>query len=303
METLKKKSQINKKSDTPPESGKVSKKNRKSAERPRPVVETEDIAGGPPEFALPSRLELYDNKRGAAPKKREASAERESEKVHTPLAALFARIRASQQDALLGYIPPTLFLALCLCTLGLYPYVWLWSNASGFVKIGGARIRENALRRFAAMGFCVQLLAAAAVFMYLWSRIAGSEAAHRYAYFVLLAYLLLYLFLVLPLRCFHFFELRWNIRNAVIEWDSYAIMIGRTMTSWTKLFLGGSAYIQWHINRLIGLGMPGFADADELADLTITELIDRYIRRPAPPERGAPKEPEQAERGAEDEDV
>ena len=55
-------------------------------------------------------------------------------------------------------------------------------------------------------------------------------------------------------------------------------MINRSITSWFKLFLLGSIYIQHHINRLMGLGMPGFADVSEIEhDASLMDIIDDYI--------------------------
>ena len=39
------------------------------------------------------------------------------------------------------------------------------------------------------------------------------------------------------------------------EWDPEERMAPRTIGSWLGLFLGGTAYLQHHINRLIALGM------------------------------------------------
>jgi hypothetical protein len=106
----------------------------------------------------------------------------------------------------------------------------------------------------------------------------GSAQARDAVIITALAYGVLQVLIVLPLKCFHYFNLRWIVRSAVISWDEDGVMIERTITSWLKLFLFGSAYIQYHINRLIGLGLPSFADADEIEpDKSIGELIDDYI--------------------------
>jgi hypothetical protein len=98
------------------------------------------------------------------------------------------------------------------------------------------------------------------------------------AYGVVFALVSLYLSVIFPMRCFNYFRFRWALRSAVIKWDNEGVMVGRAMPSWVGLFLFGSAYIQYHINRLMGLGMPGFADASEIeSDATLGELIGGYV--------------------------
>jgi hypothetical protein len=88
----------------------------------------------------------------------------------------------------------------------------------------------------------------------------------------------LYVIVVFPMRCFNYFTFRWTLRSAVITWDKEGVMVGRAMPSWIKLILFGSAYIQYHINRLMGLGMPGFADVSEIEmDISWGEMLDNYV--------------------------
>ena len=91
-------------------------------------------------------------------------------------------------------------------------------------------------------------------------------------------YASVYLLIIFPMRCFNYFCVRWAIRAAVIDWDREGVMVGRSVTSWFKLFLLGSVYLQYHINRLMGLGMPGFADVSEIEpDATLRERINDYV--------------------------
>jgi hypothetical protein len=188
------------------------------------------------------------------------------------------RIRESHEATVLGYIPTRLYAGMSLVTFGLYPYIWLWGNAKAFVKIGGDRVSGRSVTLFAVIGFLVQLLLPIDAVMYAAWWFIGSAQARDAVIITALAYGALQASIVLPLKCFHYFNLRWVLRSAVISWDQDGVMIERTITSWFKLFLFGSAYIQYHINRLIGLGMPSFAGADEIEpDKSIGEMIDDYI--------------------------
>jgi hypothetical protein len=188
------------------------------------------------------------------------------------------RMRAAQEARVLGYIPMSLYIALCLATFGLYPYVWVWENVNAFLKVGGERIPDKSLRRFAVLGFAVQTLFPLGILLAIAAFFTGFPGIAVYAHMAFAAFVSLYAVFVLPLRCFHHFGLRWNIRGAVVAWDQEGVMIGRTMTSWAKLFFFGSAYIQHHINRLMGLGMPGFADPAEIGPtVSLTEWIADYV--------------------------
>jgi hypothetical protein len=179
---------------------------------------------------------------------------------------------------LLGYIPIKLFIGLCAITLGLYPYTWMWENVYAFNKVGGHRINGNSIKRLAVFGFLAQLSILAAAASYLACRSAGVDAALDPLTITALSCVILDFLLIFPMKCFNYFVIRWAIRSAVIEWDREGVMVGRTMTSWLKLFLFGSAYIQYHVNRLMGLGMAGFADVSEIElDVSIGEFIDDYV--------------------------
>ncbi|MDR1915807.1 MAG: hypothetical protein LBQ58_04445 [Synergistaceae bacterium] len=188
------------------------------------------------------------------------------------------RIKESHEAIVLGYIPTRLYVGMSLVTFGLYPYSWMWDNARAFVKIGGDRIRVASIRHLALVGFCVQLLLPVIAVFCCVGWFTGSAQVYLANLFGALMFGVLQIFIILPLKCSLYFRLRWMLRNAVISWDRDGLMIERTVTSWLKLFFLGSIYIQYHINRLIGLGMPGFADADEIEmDRTLGELIDDYI--------------------------
>jgi hypothetical protein len=188
-------------------------------------------------------------------------------------------VKKAQEAALMGYIPMGIFICVSLISMGLYPYIWAWGNVYAFMKVCGERPREAALRRFAVAGFCVQLLVPITAGALLWGTATDSPQAHELAMRTSAIFAAAYIFIVGPIRCSCFFDLRWSLRGAVAAWDLNSIMIDRTMTSWAKLFFLGSVYIQYHINRLMGLGMPGFADPEEITpDFFLTEWVRDYIR-------------------------
>jgi hypothetical protein len=202
----------------------------------------------------------------------------------------FSGIRLPVGAETLGYLPIELFATLLVVTLGLYPYIWLWSNANVLVKFCGGRVRAGYLKRFTAIGLCVQLLLPSALISYALWYFVGYQQFHTLAIELSAGYIASYALLVFPQRCYYYFDLRWNMRNAVSSWDSNALMIDRTLMSWFKLFVFGSGYIQLHTNRLIGLGMPGLASQDEiLPDFSISKWLREYvlIRRPAAVETAA----------------
>ncbi|MDR1138108.1 MAG: hypothetical protein LBK91_07275 [Synergistaceae bacterium] len=243
----------------------------------RPNGPDADSASG--DFILPARRARYSKKRVSVttrlwsvfPFKHAVSA-------GAKLRARLCRIRESRAAALLGYIPTKLFIGLCVITLGLYPYTWLWNNVYAFNKVGGQRIDDNSIKRLAVVGFIVQMSILATAASYIAWRVTGMDIIYKPVIIAASSCAVLYSALVFPMKCFNYFAIRWAIRSAVIEWDREGVMIGRTMTSWLKLFLFGSAYIQCHINRLMGLGMAGFADVSEIElDASIGELIDDYV--------------------------
>ena len=199
---------------------------------------------------------------------------------------LFARFSGSlritdetRMSVLLGYIPSKLFLGLCVITCGLYPYIWMWDNAYAFNKLGEHRINEESLKRLAVLGLITQLFVPFSAGAWMVWKATGSALASEVFKTAVFVFLPLYFFIVFPMRCFNYFCVRWALRGAVIEWDSEGVMVNRSITSWLKLFLLGSIYIQYHINRLMGLGMPGFADPSEIeSDASLFEIIDDYVK-------------------------
>lgn len=187
-------------------------------------------------------------------------------------------VRPPDRENLLGYIPISIFAGLSVFTLGLYPYVWFAGNVPAFISLSLERIEERSLRHYVVMGFFVQSLLFAAIAMALWGALADSPLHHEYALRFAFFYLSLSLLVLLPIRSFLYFGLRWNLRRAVAAWDRNHIMVPRTIPSWWKLFLFGSLYLQHHINRMIGLGMPGFADAEDLREpLPFLEWLGGYL--------------------------
>jgi hypothetical protein len=231
------------------------------------------------DFVLPARREIYGKKRvNISRRLRAITPVVYIVLLYSKFCERMRRIRESRASAVLGYIPIKLFIGLSLITFGLYPYTWIWGNVYAFIAVGGKRIDENSIKRLVVAGFCVQALLPAAAVSYLAYRFIGAEAAYGLSVRLSELFVFLYFFLVFPMKCFNYFILRWTLRNAVIGWDRDSVMIGRTMTSWLKLFVMGSLYIQYHINRLMGLGMPGFADASEIEmDVSIAELIDNLV--------------------------
>ena len=187
-------------------------------------------------------------------------------------------MRETRASALLGYIPSKLFMGLCLITCGLYPYIWMWDNTYAFNKVGDRRINEESVKRLAVLGFIVQLLVPFSAGAWIVWKATGLAIVSEVFQTAVFVFLSLYFIVIFPMRCFNYFCVRWALRSAVIGWDREGVMVNRSMTSWLKLFLLGSIYIQYHINRLMGLGMPGFADPSEIErDSSLIEIIDDYV--------------------------
>jgi hypothetical protein len=236
------------------------------------------------ERAFPSRTERFGRARRERKPKRRA---------FRFIFSLRARIRARRaakgraiKSALLGYVPAELFVGLCVVTAGMYPYVWMRNLARAFNKIGSRGIDEAAAMAMAVTGFAVQALVPASLAAFAAWRASGAPLAWALCVDMALAYAFLYVSLVFPMRCFNYFSVRWALRRAVAEWDSEGVLAGRAAPSRLMLFLFGSVYIQLHVNRLMGLGMPGFADASEITpDAPLTKRIADFIAR----ENGAPE--------------
>ncbi|MDR1965791.1 MAG: hypothetical protein LBQ36_03700 [Synergistaceae bacterium] len=266
---------INKKYERFSDVHKISTKYRKRSRSYRPKKPDTDSG----DFALPARREIYGKKHITVSNSlRSVPGAVYAILVYSKFRERMRRIRESNASAVLGYVPMKLFIGISLLTFGLYPYAWLWGNAYAFIKVCGDRVSDISVKRLAAVGFCVQALLPAAVMSYAAGRLTGSEQALILSSRASFALAASYVLLVMPMKCSNYFRLRWALRSAVISWDSEGVMVGRTMTSWLKLFFFGAAYIQYHINRLMGLGMPGFADVSEIEmDISIAELIDNYV--------------------------
>lgn len=171
-------------------------------------------------------------------------------------------------------------MGLSFATIGLYPYVWLWEHLGAFGRIGGDAKGDRSIRRFAAVGFFTQSLLVASVFLLIVASMLGSDVTFRMSSALGRAYAVLYLAVVLPLRCSCYFAIRWRIRREVALWDSSGIMADRTLFSWFRLFILGSFYVQYHINRLLGLGMPDIGDTDKAAfDFALTRWVVDYVKK------------------------
>ena len=240
-----------------------------------PLPKTGADAG---ELVLPSRRAPRGEKHGIARRMFSSRPFRYIRAAREYFGGKRRAVREAHESAVLGYIPLKIFLGLCLVTLGAYPYVWIWGNAYAFNKMGERRVGEESFKRLAVLGFVVQMLLPISAVLYAVWHFTGLHIALETAYAVAFALVTLYLLVVFPMRCFNYFCVRWALRSAVIKWDLEGVMVGRAMPSWIGLFLFGSAYIQCHINRLMRLGMPGFADESEIeSDATIGELIGSYV--------------------------
>ncbi|GHV26736.1 hypothetical protein FACS1894167_00570 [Synergistales bacterium] len=184
---------------------------------------------------------------------------------------------------LMGYIPIELFVSLCILSLGMYPSIWMWVNAPAFAILCGDKVRAGRMKLYAVMSFCVHLILLLSAAFSLYRIFTGHQDGLKTAAICFAIYSLLYLATVLPMRCYYYFDIRWNIRKVVSAWDNNLIMSGRTMASWLKLFLFGAAYIQYHTNRLMGLGMPGFADYDDIVpDMAVRAFVKDFVLPPKP---------------------
>ncbi|MDR3279942.1 MAG: hypothetical protein LBT23_05475 [Synergistaceae bacterium] len=268
---------INKKYERFSDVHKKSTKYRTGSRSSRATMPDADPASG--SFVLPTRREIYGGKNVSMSRRlRFIPFASLAVRAYALFRERMRRIRETRASALLGYIPMKLFIGLSVITLGLYPYTWIWGNAYAFNKVGGRRVDEHYIKVLSVIGFCVQLLIPASVAAYLAWRVTGVPEIYELSIRIAGIMAILYFALVLPVRCFSYFNLRWAIRSAVIDWDSEGVMVGRTITSWFKLFIFGSLYIQHHINRLMGLGMPGFADVSEIEmDISFSEMIDKYV--------------------------
>lgn len=155
----------------------------------------------------------------------------------------------------LGTIPLSLFIPLSVITLGIYPHIWLLYRVDALAAVGRASIDRFRVAEYCVVGAAAQLVLAAALCALALSAalIITPDAAGMLA----TAYALAFALIVLPFRQFVLFEIRRQVRRAAFEWDPTGIMLPRTIPSILMMTLFGTAYLQHHINRLIGLGMIG----------------------------------------------
>jgi hypothetical protein len=188
-------------------------------------------------------------------------------------------MKRSHAHAAIDYIPVELFVLLSVVSAGIYPYFWLLDRIEGFAAVDAVRLDRSGIDRYCVLGICAQLLLLAAAAVFLCARFAGLREWYAYASIILTVYAAVFIFVVLPLRCFYQFDIRWRMRRAVSMWDKDGLMIARTAPSLFLLFLLGNVYIQQHANRLIGLGMPGLTGYDEIGtEATLGVAIKEYVK-------------------------
>ena len=183
---------------------------------------------------------------------------------------------AGDAKALPGHFSIPLYLCFCILTCGLYPYIYLRRNAQALANFSD-RVSARRIKVYTAIGLAVQAVAIVGLLLFLYGLAFSDGAPAKTTSSPAVAYLFLLILIVLPLRCFHQFNIAAAIRHEVILWDPSQIMIGRTANSWTFLFLLGSVYIQHHINRLAGLGMPTLRDDDSAAEPAEAEVLGRGV--------------------------
>lgn len=179
----------------------------------------------------------------------------------------------------IDYIPLWLYLLFSVGSAGLYPYLWLMKRVGGFSAAGVTGLDRPRIGRYCVLGICAQLLPLASGVICLWGWLAGVPEWYASAFLMLTLYSAAFVLVILPMRCFYHFDIRWRLRRAASQWDENGLMIARTLPSPFLLCLFGTAYLQRHVNRLIGLGMPGFTGYDDVgAGATIGDAIREYVQ-------------------------
>lgn len=241
--------------------------------RPSPFVLSESL---PPDEgqAVDVVLPEHDEPPVAEPEPETSQEEQPARRSRAP-----QKDREEENSTPIDYMPIPLFIAMTLFSLGIYPYIWLLKRVDGFSAAGMNGLDRMGIVRYCVVGLGVQLLPWGAIMAFVWSRWDGGDFALRVALQMMIAYAAAFALVVLPYRCFYHFDIRWRLRRAASVWDTGGIMIARTMGSLPRLFLLGTPYIQHHINRLIGLGMPGFSGYDDMpGDFYISDVIRDYVR-------------------------
>lgn len=182
--------------------------------------------------------------------------------------------------ASLTYVPVFLFIQYTVFTLGFYPILWLRKCARALDRMSGGAFDARAAMRCciakavsrAALVLCALCIASSIAF--------GSLALLHAAEFFLISFIAVTVAISAPLSCKCFFDIRWHIRRAAAEWDGSGLMLRNTMPSPVLLFIFGSAYVQYHVDRLIELDMPGFDGYDDVVvDAPAASVLKSFVRR------------------------
>ena len=170
----------------------------------------------------------------------------------------------------LDYFPISIHCLLQIFTVGIFPYLWFADRWKTFNQFSyDEKINARTTHFYIIFGAIAQLIAAVAIIFSLFipeatllslsEKLPTGLGAWIVGFFAPKTLWMLYGFIlcvaVLPLRTLIYFSVRWNIRMMANEWDPEERMAPRTVGSWLGLFVGGTAYLQHHINRLIALGM------------------------------------------------
>lgn len=176
-------------------------------------------------------------------------------------------------------MPLGIFVPRCAASLGFYPHLWLAARAWSFAELDPVAFDPRAAQRYcavAAAAHCLLVLAAVPGVVWL---IGGYPLAGAAAQAMLALYAALLLLVVLPLRWSCLSAIRWAMRSASAEWDSDCVMMPRTMRSLLATHLLGTIYVQSHINRLVGLGMPGLSGYDDIwSDVSAADIVRDFLR-------------------------
>ena len=189
--------------------------------------------------------------------------------------------RGRRESRLLDFLPLWLFASLSVLTFGIYPYVWFASNLRAFNELSAdEKLMHFNVKYFAAAGAAAQLVLAFSAVSFLVSNFAAGvyipSMLRPGRLFEI--YFYGYIFFVLPFRFSAHLWLSWNIREATRSWNEGAIS-SITLDSWVKLLLFGSFYIQYHVNRLIGMGMDKLASRMDLRESkSVSDIIIDLVK-------------------------
>lgn len=178
----------------------------------------------------------------------------------------------------LDYIPMSIFVPFCFLTIGIYPYLWLLGSARSFAALCGSDRLGRRAAAAAALGLVVQTAIALSIAAFVTAWCLGSDSAEAFRAAIFWSFAV-HLAICFPMKCMALFELRARLRGAAALWDERGMMVRRTVRSPFALVIFGTAYLQHHINRLIGLGMPGLSDWDGYRDVSLIGAISGYVIR------------------------